>query len=68
MSLFPEGAGLPTKSDYKKLNDDALNQLIAELPAQPMMVGEQGVRLSLAGAQHKLPVFTMVMRSAYQRE
>ena len=57
VSLIPEGTGIPTQRDYKKLNDDALNQLIAELPTQPMMAGEQNIRLSLAGAQNKLPVF-----------
>ena len=57
VSLFPEGTVFPIQSDYKKLNDDALNQLIAELPTQPMMAGEQNIRLSLAGAQNKLPVF-----------
>jgi serine/threonine-protein kinase HipA len=57
VSLFPEGTKLPATSDYKKLNDDALNKLVADLPVQPMMAGEQGIRLSLAGAQNKLPVF-----------
>jgi serine/threonine-protein kinase HipA len=57
VSLFPEGTILPTHKDYKKLNDEALNQLISDLPSQPMMAGEQDIRLSLAGAQHKLPVF-----------
>jgi len=57
VSLFPEGMKFPTHSDYKKLDDDALNKLIADLPVQPMMAGEQGIRLSLAGAQNKLPVF-----------
>ena len=57
VSLFPEGTLPPTLSDYKKLDDNALNKLIAGLPAQPMMVGEEGIRLSLAGAQNKLPVF-----------
>jgi len=57
VSLFPEGVTPPVLSDYKKLDDDALNRLIADLPTQPMMAGEQGIRLSLAGAQNKLPVF-----------
>jgi len=57
VSLFPEGTIPPTRIDYKKLDDDALNQLIANLPTQPMMAGEQDIRLSLAGAQNKLPVF-----------
>ncbi len=57
VSLFPEGTILPTQSSYKKLDDDTFNQLITELPVQPMMVGEHDIRLSLAGAQNKLPVF-----------
>lgn len=48
---------MPTHRDYKKLDDDGLNQLIADLSVQPMMVGEEGIRLSLAGTQNKLPVF-----------
>jgi len=57
VSLFPEGANFPTRLDYKILDDDSLNKLIANLPAQAMMVGEADIRLSLAGAQNKLPVF-----------
>lgn len=57
VSLFPEGTKIPTHSNYKKLDDDGLNKLIADLPAQPMMAGEQDIRLSLAGAQNKLPVY-----------
>ena len=57
VSLFPEGVSPPTLSDYRKLDDDALNQLTAHLSKQPMLVGEDGIRLSLAGAQHKLPVY-----------
>lgn len=34
----------------------ALTQLLRDLPQRPMLVGEQGLRLSLAGAQDKLPV------------
>ena len=35
---------------------DALERIIAELPARPFLVGEDGVSMSLAGAQDKLPV------------
>ena len=35
---------------------DALERIINELPARPFLVGEEGVAMSLAGAQDKLPV------------
>lgn len=38
------------------LDDAALLQLMDELPRRPLLAGEAGVRLSLAGAQDKLPV------------
>lgn len=34
----------------------ALERIIDELPARPFLVGEDGVSMSLAGAQEKLPV------------
>lgn len=34
----------------------ALERIIEELPARPFLVGEDGVSMSLAGAQEKLPV------------
>lgn len=38
------------------LNDGELTRLLETLPKRPMLVGEAGLRLSLAGAQDKLPV------------
>lgn len=40
----------------RPLEDAELAALIDGLPARPMMAGEAGLRLSLAGAQSKLPV------------
>lgn len=57
VSLLPEHIEPDGESSYRALNDDALNALIADLPRRPMLAGEQGIRLSLAGAQNKLPVF-----------
>jgi serine/threonine-protein kinase HipA len=61
VSLFPEEPGLadgPTgKQSYRTLTDKQLNELIDELPNRPLLAGEEGIRLSLAGAQNKLPVF-----------
>ena len=61
VSLFPEEPGLaagPTgKQSYRTLTDKQLNELIDVLPNRPLLAGEEGIRLSLAGAQNKLPVF-----------
>lgn len=42
---------------YRPIPDaDALERIIEELPARPFLIGEDGVSMSLAGAQEKLPV------------
>jgi serine/threonine-protein kinase HipA len=38
------------------LDDSALSAVLGELPQRPMLAGADGLRLSLAGAQDKLPV------------
>ena len=57
VSLLPEETEPTGKGRYRTLNDGALNSLIDELPGRPMLAGEEGIRLSLAGAQNKLPVY-----------
>lgn len=37
-------------------SEDALERILNELPARPFLVGENGVSMSLAGTQEKLPV------------
>ena len=57
--LLPEGASLPPFcADWRlrRLSDRELAAIVAGLPRRPLMAGEKGVRLSLAGAQDKLPV------------
>lgn len=57
VSLLPDGAKLSDEGEYRPLSDDELNALIRDLPKRPMLAGEAGFRLSLAGAQNKLPVY-----------
>ena len=57
VSLLPDDMPLPETGSYRGLNDDDLNILVEELPKRPMLAGEDGIRLSLAGAQNKLPVY-----------
>jgi len=58
VSLLPEGIAPtdPKNAWHRELTELELRQLIAELPSRPLMVGMDGLRLSLAGAQDKLPV------------
>ena len=55
-SLLPENQAPPTSHGLRWLEPDELAAIIRELPRRPLMVGEEGLRLSLAGAQSKLPV------------
>ncbi len=42
---------------YRQIPDAAaLERIITELPAKPFLVGDEGVSMSLAGAQEKLPL------------
>ncbi len=58
VSLFEDGA-LPQKPEmysYDTLTNDHLLKIIKDLPENPFMADKAGIRLSLAGAQEKLPV------------
>jgi len=57
VSLFPEGQKpLPVGNRKRVLDQEDLISIIQALPHRPLMAGDEGIRLSLAGAQHKLPV------------
>lgn len=58
LAFLPTGEDPPqaTTGDPAPLDDEALSELIERLPRVPMLAGEGGARLSLAGAQSKLPV------------
>lgn len=56
--ILPEGEERPAPSDRapQALSEEALAKLLDELPRRPFLVGDEGIRMSLAGAQPKLPV------------
>lgn len=56
-SVLPQGLRPAESPGYRALDEDELHNIIAELPRKPLLAGEEGVRLSLAGAQNKLPVY-----------
>jgi len=55
--LLPEDTKPSGEQSYRAFTDDQLNALVSELPKRPLLAGEEGFRLSLAGAQNKLPVY-----------
>ena len=57
VSLYPEGARLPREETYTSLTTPELVKIIRQLPQRPLLAGEAGFRLSLAGAQKKLPIY-----------
>lgn len=58
VSLLPENETLrqSDEPELRELTDDELARVVEELPRRPLLAGDAGVRLSLAGAQDKLPV------------
>lgn len=57
LTILPKGA-TPREGDdvLSPCPEDRLAEIIRALPYRPMLAGEKGLRLSLAGAQSKLPV------------
>ncbi len=67
LSLWPEGETPPEPDPAgppRPLTDDELLQLLDTLPTRPLLVGREGLRLSLAGAQAKLPIVLVEGRVA----
>lgn len=57
LSLLPEGAAPETDGDYESIPPKELDRMIEEMPQRPLITAKEGARLSLAGAQEKIPVF-----------
>jgi serine/threonine-protein kinase HipA len=57
VTFVPAGERLPGRNySYRTLTDAELVAILKELPKRPLLAGEEGVRLSLAGAQDKVAV------------
>jgi serine/threonine-protein kinase HipA len=59
LQLLPTGEGpAPLAPDQHptRLDDAGLIRVLDALPVRPLLAGEEGLRLSLAGAQSKVPV------------
>jgi serine/threonine-protein kinase HipA len=59
VTFLARGQTLPaaeSDDDVHWLSDEEVVAILDELPRRPMLAGQDGLRLSLAGAQDKLPV------------
>jgi len=57
VTFLEPGQALPVRGDdVQWLSDEEVVAILDELPRRPMLAGKAGLRLSLAGAQDKLPV------------
>ncbi|MEX2495114.1 MAG: type II toxin-antitoxin system HipA family toxin [Woeseia sp.] len=57
ITFLPSGEKIPEDNNrYRELADDEIAGILRELPRRPLMAGEDGIRLSLAGAQDKIAV------------
>lgn len=57
VALLPAGIKPVAGGSYVPLPWEELDQMIDQLPRSPLLTARGEFRLSLAGAQHKLPVF-----------
>ena len=57
ITFIPAGQSLPQRDyQYRTLSDRQLADILKELPRRPLLAGDEGIRLSLAGAQDKIAV------------
>ncbi|MGO9200006.1 MAG: type II toxin-antitoxin system HipA family toxin [Limisphaerales bacterium] len=57
VTFIPAGESLPERNySYRPLSSGKLAEILKLLPRRPLMAGEDGIRLSLAGAQDKIAV------------
>jgi serine/threonine-protein kinase HipA len=57
VSIIPEHVALRTELDYIALSEPELEDIITGNPIRPVLILKDELRLSLAGAQNKIPVY-----------
>lgn len=69
LSLLPLKVSPLLAGNRKRvLDEEELQAILAELPKRPLLAGREGIRLSLAGAQNKLPIIIVGDRIALPLE
>lgn len=57
VTFIPTSEALPAPNyGYRKLSESELAAILRELPKRPLLAGDDGIRLSLAGVQDKVAV------------
>jgi serine/threonine-protein kinase HipA len=57
VTFLAESEAMPERRyGYRKLSNEELAATLRQLPRRPLLAGEEGVRLALAGAQDKLAI------------
>lgn len=57
LAILPEGGAAQTKGRYEPISHEELDAMIEQMPQNPLLVAREDLRLSLAGAQQKMPVY-----------
>lgn len=57
VSILPPGDIRSPSGNYRPISRETLARELATLPNHPFYAGDERVRLSLAGAQYKLPIY-----------
>ena len=57
ISILPDGFSPENKGDYIDISDDELISMITDIKSFPLLINKKDLRLSLAGAQEKIPVY-----------
>ncbi|MGA1825208.1 MAG: type II toxin-antitoxin system HipA family toxin [bacterium] len=55
--IIPEDKTIPDEGSYIPITIEELEKMIENQKNRPLLIGREGIRLSLAGAQDKLPVY-----------
>lgn len=57
LSVIPEGRAADTSGSYEPLAHKEIERMIEEMPQNPLLLAHEDLRLSLAGAQQKIPLY-----------
>jgi len=57
LSILPEGQEASASGSYEPLSRKDLDTMIEEMPQNPLLLSHEDIRLSLAGAQQKIPLY-----------
>ena len=57
ISILPSENKFEDSGEYKEISNDELSDILEDISKRPFLAGEKGLRLSLAGAQDKIPIY-----------